>query len=334
MVGGDQVVASISPSFFAPIIRVEFSDGAVAYASAEQLWCVQSADRRSRSRGPRLLCSRAIGARTHDSFGFARHFVSPSAPIQLSEQSLSIHPYLLGALLGDGGISQKQACFATADLEMIERLAPLLPLGVSLKRRAHYWWNLAAEGPGKRNTLLAQLRDLKLMGHRAETKFVPEIYRLASRDQRTQLLRGLLDTDGCADLAKPPSYSSVSFRLACDVRDLVRSLGGVVVMRPRKGTVLPQYFLSMRFPDAIDPFALTRKAEIYERKRQKRWRLGRTILRVTDAGFAECRTIVLSGADHTYVGQDYVLISDGTQILCERSKFTRSAVQACSHVVR
>jgi hypothetical protein len=340
---GDEVIAStgqyarvvsISEPFVAPIVRMEFSDGASAYSAVEQLWSVQSSDRRSRGQPPRFLCSRAIAARTHDSHGAARHFVGQPAPIDMPEQSLPIPPYLLGALLGDGGISKKQAYFATGDHEMIERLMPLLPQGVYLKRRADYWWSMSAESRGKRNPLLAQLRDLKLLGHRAETKFVPKMYLLGSRSQRLELLRALLDTDGSADRAKPPSYTSVSMRLACDVRELVRSLGGVAVLAYRKGTVLPQYCLSMRFPSEVQPFALSRKAAIYEQKIQRPWRLARTVLRVTEAGTAECRSIVLGGADHAYVAQDYVLISDGTALRCERSKFSRSTVQACGHVIR
>ena len=58
-----------------------------------------------------------------------------------------------------------------------------------------------------------------------EGKFIPDIYKKASREQRLELLAGLMDTDGYAPLHGGYDYISKSRQLAYDVVYVARSLG-------------------------------------------------------------------------------------------------------------
>jgi hypothetical protein len=315
-------------------LSVSFGDGTVVQCTAGQPWRIQSPDRRSRGRPPRFLCIEAIARSLRGAHGESRHYVIAPKPLAIEGREFQVQPYLLGALIGDGGMSKKQVYFATADSEMITRIRPLLPSGVFLRQRTGYWWHLAAAGPGRRNPLIGALRDLGLQGHRAEAKFIPEPYLFSSKSQRTALLQGLMDTDGSASTTKPPVFSTVSLRLVIDMSELVRSLGGVVHAHWGVGNVFPICTLSMRLADDVLPFALTRKADRYVDKLRRPLRMARPIRRVDSLGLLPCRTLITEGSDHTYLTDHFTVMVDAhSGGECGQSKY-KQTMGSCVHVVR
>lgn len=69
--------------------------------------------------------------------------------------------------------------------------------------------------------------SLGLFGKKAWEKFIPEIYKFSSKEQRLELLRGLMDTDGnITDTHAECTLTTTSIQLAEDVKQLVISLGG------------------------------------------------------------------------------------------------------------
>lgn len=70
-------------------------------------------------------------------------------------------------------------------------------------------------------TFIGQLRTLGVLGN----KHIPEAYLWASRDQRMDLLRGLLDTDGTVSPSGCVQFTNCTRRLAEEVRQLCCSLG-------------------------------------------------------------------------------------------------------------
>ena len=99
--------------------------------------------------------------------------------------------------------------------------------------KEEYYYGIS--GPDERfqpNPIMLELRSFGLAPCRSEHKFVPEAYLLASPEDRLELLRGLMDTDGNGGAASV--FNSSSIRLAEAVEFLVRSLGGVT--RRSKGS--------------------------------------------------------------------------------------------------
>jgi len=339
---GDQVygacgslltVLAVSGTRPTEVYEVRFRDGLVLRTSAAHLWHVQSSDRKSRRQSPRFLCLDAIAGRVRDSAGGSRHQVPLTAPVELEPINLPVHPYVLGALLGDGGISNKQVYFATADIEMVDKIAPLLPSGIGPRRRSAYWWNFAAPGPGRRNPLIKALRELDLMGRRAETKFIPASYMRAGTSQRIALLQGLLDTDGSASTTKPIAFASTSAQLASDLREVVHSLGGISKARIGPGTKLPLNWLSITVPDSVNPFALVRKADLYKIKLRRPRHLLRAILSVTPVGRELCRELVVGG-DGLFLTDDFLVVADNrSDRRCSPSKYSPRH-RHCSHELR
>ena len=48
-------------------------------------------------------------------------------PIEFNSNELELNPYLLGLILGDGGITQKGVSFTTEDVEIVNYIKPILP---------------------------------------------------------------------------------------------------------------------------------------------------------------------------------------------------------------
>jgi len=102
---------------------------------------------------------------------------------------------------------------------------------------------------------------------------IPDLYLRASRQQRRELLAGLLDTGGAATAAGWVEFACTSGRLAADVRELIVSLGypcemAHAAISGRAMAASVGYIVT--FPGADDVFRLTRKRLAHRR----RWLLG------------------------------------------------------------
>jgi len=237
-------------------------------------------------------------------------------------------PYALGLLLGDGCITTATTpSFTTADPELALALQATLP-NTDVFRKADLDYVLRRKGGGRggvtvANPVTAVLRVLKLAGTRSGTKFVPDEYVYNSPEVRLALLQGLLDTDGGPVTQNARTctiqYCTTSPRLKEDVLFLVRSLGGVAYWRtrplagraPGRAHGRPvfyradAYVIDIRLPQAIAPFRLARKREIYERSGGGRPM--RFIDSIEAAGREETVCIRVAAADSLYVTDDFLL---------------------------
>jgi phage terminase large subunit-like protein len=145
-----------------------------------------------------------------------------ACPLVLPERVLPIDPYVLGAWLGDG--TSRSAQITCADEEIIKRIRsaglPVRPLPSSDNGKA-LTYSLSDGNKQGRNGLISKLKALDLL----QNKHIPVEYFIASKQQRYDLLRGILDTDGTISKAGQISLTLKSKRLIKDVLILVRTLG-------------------------------------------------------------------------------------------------------------
>lgn len=157
------------------------------------------------------------------------------SPIPFAKKELPIDPYLLGCLLGDGCITSPKRIpqISSADTELLNFLETRLQDSFGADYRIvkkstiqnDYGYLLQnAEHCYVTNELLNQLNELGLTGHYSYDKFVPELYKNASINQRMELIRGLMDTDGTAHKGRL-SYCTISPYLRDDFIYIIRSLG-------------------------------------------------------------------------------------------------------------
>jgi hypothetical protein len=138
----------------------------------------------------------------------SNHAVLCSKPLNLPLAFLPLHPYVLGAWLGDG--TSSAGAITSADSEVLDRIRP--HFGVS-KRNADYQYGILG--------LLPKLRELGVLNN----KHIPVAYLRASESQRLDLLKGLMDTDGTVNKNGSVTFDNTNKQLIDGVYDLIVGLG-------------------------------------------------------------------------------------------------------------
>lgn len=165
------------------------------------------------------------------------------------------------------------------------------------------------------NPLKNGLIKLNLNDKRAVDKFIPEIYKTSSIQQRLDLLRGLMDTDG-SNGGSCSYFYTISSQLAFDVIDIVRSLGGTThiyisnkvgkksELKGREFTTNhPLFEVRISLPESLNPFHLKRKSENYKRKFLHKIR----IESYKEIGEFEAKCILIDNPSHLYLTDDYIV---------------------------
>jgi superfamily II DNA or RNA helicase len=157
------------------------------------------------------------------------------APVNFAtEQKLSIDPYFVGVLIGDGCLTNGVGV-CTPDKEIIEeiyRQAEIHKLTVRVdedkRSKADSYYLTTGHIGGKPNPLAEKLKAIGLFAKKSGSKFIPNEYKTTSRSNRLSLLAGLIDTDGYIN--GTVDYVTKSPVLADDIRFLARSLGLAVTL--------------------------------------------------------------------------------------------------------
>jgi hypothetical protein len=135
-----------------------------------------------------------------------------------------ISSYIMGVLLGDGCLRAHAPAVCTPDREILEackleaaRIGARIAEHDDGQKCPTYYFRAAPN-------MIQSLKDLGLWNEMTGGKFIPTIYKIASREQRLELLAGLLDTDGHLSGGGYEIIAKAD-RLAEDILFLARSLG-------------------------------------------------------------------------------------------------------------
>jgi len=142
---------------------------------------------------------------------------------------LPIPPYVVGVLLGDGGLKHS-INVTTAEPEVLAELRSYATsLGYTLRAEpaglANTWIFQTGEIGCNGSRLRRMLAQIGLLGCGSGDKHIPHQYLTASAFYRLELLAGLIDTDGSKSSRGSCDYITKSLRLADDICFLCRSLG-------------------------------------------------------------------------------------------------------------
>jgi predicted phage terminase large subunit-like protein len=220
-------------------------------------------------------------------------------PVQYPEQVLPIDPYTLGLMIGDGAM-----CHATGYTRLHGHVDDLPKLVAHIPTRYGEMLldkRFPSVGRVGLYALGPKIMALGLNCH-GNNKFVPDVYKVASLEQRLALLQGLMDTDGTAYKEGCCAFTSNSLQLAQDVRELVWSLGGVANIQPMNAAYRCSISLNMSL------FRLPRKLE-----RQHMKCLNRIPLVSIEAIPQEPSQCLSVGTPlHTFLAGDYVVTHNTT----------------------
>lgn len=159
--------------------------------------------------------------------------------IDFEKQSeLSIPPYILGAWLGDG--HSNVPSLTSMDPELVEAWSTYgKSLGMEIRvaeqngsrAKCYHITSGESHGHSDRNPMMNKLRELNLI----KNKHIPSQYLTASRQDRLELLAGLIDTDGHkVGETATLKFTQKSNILTEQVMFLARSLGFKVTNKKRR----------------------------------------------------------------------------------------------------
>lgn len=320
--GGTSKVIGVFPQGIKEVYRVTFNDGASTECCNDHLW--MTATRRERKNAQvngislfQLAKIRSLNDIRETIFsddGHANHYIPLAKPAEFQESCLPLDPYLLGLLLGDGGFTSARIIFSKNDQELVETIRSLIPNGHSIESIPKTKCDYVIKANSGRNIVKQHLENLGLFGKKSEAKFIPNCYKFASVASRIALLQGLLDTDGGVTDLYNVEFSSSSKQLACDVSELIQSLGGKANIKSRipvysylgeKKQGQRNYRMCVSLPASIAPFRLSRKAKAYTPR--TKYQPYRVIKSIEYVGGKECQCVAVDAPDHLYVTDDYIL---------------------------
>lgn len=324
--GGYGQVTGVYPQGVQPVWKLTFADGRTVRATGDHLWKVRIKEKWRLRTTDQL---REILSR--DSRQSTKLAVPLSEPVEIKGEdyrvNLPLHPYALGALLGDGCMGENADGSGTVGLtcfdpEIVDRInAVCSPEGLGLFSRgregSYRFADLARHGRSTR----AVIKDLRLIGTRSHDKFIPRAYLEASIADRIELLKGLMDTDGTICPNGSMSFCTVSPALRDGVVELVRSLGGIASVAEKQPSYTYAgekragrlaYNVSIRLKDRTMAFYLPRKRERAAESYQYEDCLYLGVSSVEPDGEEECSCIAIDHPDRLYLTRDFTVTHNTT----------------------
>ena len=219
------------------IYRFTFTDGRTVDCGIDHQWVFYRDKNKIQLSTKQLL--KKVLKNKHKRSGWTYRFYLPQIePVEFPEKVLPIDPYILGALLGDGCTSCGTPTINSIDDEIINIFREKLPDYEINGKEYIYKGNtqlckhtIVYRGKDKyiidihgANPLRRSLISLKLDVD-SYSKFIPNEYKYGSTNQRLELLRGLMDTDGSISKVGGIEFAVNNKTLAEDTLYILRSLG-------------------------------------------------------------------------------------------------------------
>jgi hypothetical protein len=231
-------VIGLSPVFEdRPCFELAFDDGERIVADGDHRWPVWDFTN-DRPIARTLSTAEMAGRAVIGAAGKRRRYaIDCCDPVDMPDQDLILHPYVLGLWLGDGASIMNHISVHEEDAEVVEHLRAC---GVQAEFRLPHWrkgrianvvidptfrmrsGNGASLSDGFRSRFVTGLRQLDVL----DNKHVPLAYMRASRWQRLELVRGLMDSDGTISPdGKRCEFSNADRGLIDAMVELLRGLG-------------------------------------------------------------------------------------------------------------
>lgn len=292
--------------------RIKFQSGEDIVAGGEHLWTVQTQHDRSKKRKRTINTDELFALKNK----YKRNIYIPRVqrPEFENKEELPLDPYVLGLWLGDGH-SYSPPRITTQDEEVVQYIENWTKeLGGEIKKEK-------CQNAGKATTyaingvhLYNTLRQLGLMKNNdrpnnGECKHIPGIYLRASYSQRLELLRGLMDTDGCHHSNALTIFTQKEGQLFNDTVKLIESLGGwptINVTNPGKLAKDGVTYYNVTFSLCDNPFKIRTKADKW--RKSKRCQDHQKIVSIEQVDIRPMRCLTVDAVDGLFcVGKRFTV---------------------------
>lgn len=319
-------ILKVYPRGFMDAYKVTLSDGRSTVVSLDHLWNVYRGVYSKEIYTLELGQMLSEGVRKEDNrpnrvLGNPRFYVPSHCARQHEEKKVTVDPYVYGAFIGNGCLTSDYLEFSSDDEETVNKVALLM--GFDYKKRSvhNYTWDFFKNGRRVRTT------DYFTKAY-AKDKYIPDCYKYNSIQTRWELLRGLFDTDGSAVLSEGRlrvSYSTISKRLAEDIKEVLNSLGIVSHTYEDKRdskNICYNVNVNTTKENKCLLFSLTRKNRICEQASENRRHYDRVAIRSIEKlpEKLEINCIWVDNKEHLYQCDEGIVTHNTRRLIEEVSK--------------
>ena len=229
--------------------------------------------------------------------------------IEFSKKELLIPPYAMGALLGDGGFTQKQITFTNVEEDVKSKVfSQLSAFGEFYCTEGRIQSRF--KGGYGHNPFRDYIRET-FNGCSSLHKFIPREYLMSDVEDRLELVRGLIDTDGHIDKKGHVYFSSSSRQLCDDFIFVVRSLGYRTTFHEysREGKDSIEFVVRVKSDDnrlftSIKHMTAYNNREVGKKHHYE-------LLKVVDIkpldSFSDMKCISVDSQKHTFICKDFIV---------------------------
>lgn len=284
-------VVGVFPRGKQDIYEVSLTDGRKIQTDSSHLWTYLAEKgkytQNTYTNSTRELFERGVYIEGSNGRRKLKYWIPMNEAVQYPEIDLSVHPYVMGAFIGDGCCTIKQLTLSSSDEDLVQHVSDLIGhCGYRhTSNRSFNWIFPLIEKDEESRAKHVQLSQLfgeypEVCGKYSYEKSIPDAYMHGSIEQRWELVRGLFDMDG--SIGKKDggrynvSFSTTSKTLVYQLQELLYSLGVastvVVAREERTGNgVWTQYRLNVKSSneDKDRFFWLPRKKKIAEEAKKK-----------------------------------------------------------------
>lgn len=299
-----------------PIYEVTFSDGTSTRCCDEHLWTYKYDKTSNYITEPlRDLVNKK-----------SPKFIPITKPLNMKKKNLEIDPYVLGALIGDGGFTNTNISFSNTEIDIVNKLKAKLSDEINfvkvddVSHRLVDKSDMENNGEYRVNRLNEKLRHYNLFNKKSSEKFIPNDYKYSSIEDRLEILRGLIDTDGyVTNEGGYVEYSTTSQQLSEDIKFIVQSLGGTCYVGTKLGKYTHRnrihecktsYRLGIKLPLEYIPFSSSKHLSRYTGRRQRE--PYRKIVNVKFIGDEVCKCIMVDNPSHLYLTDNLIVTHNTT----------------------
>lgn len=299
--------------------KVTFSRGGSVICDAEHLWYAQSRDERRRNKkgSVRTTAEMFENVRVYD--GRANYSIPTNGALKMEEVDLPVDPYVLGLWLGDGG--KDGNTFTTPDPEVLKSFKEQ---GYVIRPDKNKGYRYLVS-----NGLRTTLKEIGLLNN----KNIPDIYLRASYQQRMELIRGLMDSDGSIRESGLCEFTNKNKDIVLKLAELLRSVGIKTNVIPtwKRATngvnKLKQEYWILTFTTDLPVFKLERKKKRLAKKlrpTQKRT----YITKIEKVKSVPTQCITVDSPNHLFLCSEYFIPTHNSQVLKYISKLAPGGIYA------
>ena len=348
--GGMQRVLQVHEHGEKDIYRIFFSDGSYTECGLEHLWLVKRTNYKHKKRYINNV-GQEVDWKIWD-FAKIKDFLDRqgrgefktsqknnlliplSAPVKFTKSGKymdvgDIDPYLIGALIGDGCLSETimqygKVLLTSADEYIVEEFAKSGIEATSVQKKE----NTKAKGYFFEDQKLNEILErFHLRGSLSCSKFIPIQYKYGTIETRLALVQGLMDTDGYVDDRGHCFYTTISEQLAKDMQFIIQSLGGTATISRKKAGYKNDNGDYIQCADAFELYIKIANTEKLFRLPRKKNRCKmfnggvsepcRRITRYEYVGKKKCRCITVDDRNGLYLTDSFIVTHNSFAMLLE-----------------